>query len=145
MSFTIYVSTVSKDDGNMFDRAVVERAFKEIAVNQAGSYWNLRSPEGPIASATIFIKDQSKISGFSANRPPSYSGFPKFWNAMFEILRQTRTIIFWPAAKGPHPRCCIADLALVPDLPSDLTNALGKPAIVSSGAEIEAAIALTGH
>jgi|ERR1700728_176149 len=145
MSFSIYLSTMNNTDGNMFDRAVVERAFKEIAVDQVGSYWNLRSPDGHIASATIFIKDQPKISWFSANRPPSYSGFPKFWNAMFEILRQTRTIIYWPAAEGPHPRCCVADLTLVPDLPSDLTNALGKPAIVSSGAEIEAAIALTSH
>jgi len=145
MSFSIYVSTMNNDDENMFDRSVVERAFRDISVDQTGGYWNLRSPDGRIASTTIFIEDKLKISGFSANRPPSYSGFPKFWNAMFEILRQTRTIIFWPAAKGPHPRCCVADLALVPDLSSDLTNALGKPAIVSAGAEIEAAIALTDH
>src|SRR5208282_669947 len=121
MSFSIYVSTVNNDDGNMFDRVIVERAFKDIAVNQAGVYWNLRRLDGHVASATIFIEGQLKISGFAANRPPSYSGFPKFWDAMFEILRQTRTIMFWPAAKGPHPRCCVADLALVPDLRSDLT------------------------
>jgi hypothetical protein len=145
MSFTIYVSTVNNGDKNMFDRAIVERAFKDIVVNQTGNYWNLRSPDGHIASATIFIKDQPKTFRFAANRPPSYSGFPKFWNAMFEILSQTHTIMFWPAAKGPHPRCCVADPALVPDLPSDLTDALGEPVIVSSGAEIEAAIALTGH
>jgi hypothetical protein len=81
MSFSIYLSKVNNDDGNMFDRAVVEYAFKDIAVNQTGAYWNLRSPNGHIASATIFIGDRPKISGFSANRPPSYSGFPKFWNA----------------------------------------------------------------
>jgi hypothetical protein len=144
MSFSIYLSTMNNDDGNMFDRTVVERAFKEIAVNQAGTYWNIRSPDGHIASTTIFIGDQSMISGFSANRPPSYSGFPKFWNAMFEVSSQTRTILFWPAG-GSRPHCCVADPALVPDLPSDLTHALGKPAIVSFGAEIEAAIALTGH
>lgn len=144
MSFSIYLSTVNNDDKNMFDRAVVERAFKELAVNQAGDYWNLRTPDGHIASATILIDDQPKISGFSANRPPPYSGFPKFWDAMFEILSQTRTILFWPEG-GPRPHCCIANPGLLPDLPSEWTNALGKPAIVSSGAEIEAAIALTGH
>lgn len=145
MSFSIYVSTLNNDDKNTFDRAVVERAFRDITTDQTGGCWNLRSPDGRIASTTIFIKDKPKISGFSANRPPSYSGFPKFWNAMFEILSQTHTILFWPAAKGPHPRCCVADPALLPDLPSEWTNALGKPAIVSSGAEIEAAIALTSH
>ena len=144
MSFSIYVSTLNNDDKNTFDRAVVERAFRDIAMDQTGGYWNLRSPDGRIASTTIFIKDKPKISGFSANRPPSYSRFPKFWDAMFEILSQTRTILFWPAG-GPRPHCCVADPTLLPDLPSDLTNALGKPAIVSSGAEIEAAIALTGQ
>jgi hypothetical protein len=144
MSLTIYVSTLNNDDRSMFDRAIVERAFKDIAVNQTGGYWNLRSPDGHITSATIFIEDKPKSSGFSANRPPPYSRFPKFWDAMFEILSQTRTILFWPAG-GPPPHCCVADPALLPDIPSDLTDALGKPAIVSSGAEIEAAIALTDH
>jgi hypothetical protein len=145
MSFSIYISTMNNDDENMFDRAIVERAFGDIAVDQTGGYWNLRSPDGRLASTTIFIKDKPKISGFSANRPPSYPGFPKFWNAMFEILCHTPTILYWPAAKGPHPSCCVADPALLPDLPGEWTNALGKPAIVSSGAEIEAAIALTGN
>ena len=76
MSFSIYVSTMNDDDENMFDRAGVERAFRDIAVDQTGGYWNLRSPDGRIASTTIFIKDKPTISGFSANRPPSYSRFP---------------------------------------------------------------------
>lgn len=63
---------------------------------------------------------------------------------MFEVLSQTHAILFWPAAKGPHPRCCV-DPASLPDLPGEWTNALGKPTIVWSGAEIEAAITLTRH
>ena len=35
----------------------------------------------------------------------------------------------------------IIERALLPDLPRDMTDALGQPAIVSSGAEIDAAIA----
>ena len=97
MSFSIYVSTMNNDDENMFDRSVVERAFRDISVDQTGGYWNLRSPDGRIASTTIFLEDKPNISGFSANRPPSYSGFPKFWNAMFEILSQTH------AASGERP------------------------------------------
>ena len=31
---------------------------------------------GTIGSAATLIEDKPKISGFSANRPPSYSGFP---------------------------------------------------------------------
>jgi hypothetical protein len=78
MSFSIYVSTVNSDDGNTFDRAVVERAFEDIAMNRAAACWNLRSPDGRLAPTTIFIEEQPKISGLAENRPPSYSGFPKF-------------------------------------------------------------------
>ena len=143
MGFTVFVSTATNDERDMFDRAIVERAFKDIAVDQTGDYWNLRGPDGHIVSATIWIDDQPRISNFAADRPPSYSYFPKYWDAMFEILSQTRTVLFWPASV-PRPHCCVADPALVPDLPKDMTDALGKPAIVSSGAEMDAAIARSG-
>ena len=38
MSFTIFVSTATNNESDMFDRVIVERAFKDIAVKQAGDY-----------------------------------------------------------------------------------------------------------
>lgn len=144
MSFTVFISTIGNGGKDTFDRAIVERAFKSIAVDQRGDYWNLRTPDGKIGFATISVEDQPKITGLSADRPPSFAGFPKFWDAMFEILAQTRTMLFWPT-EGPHPIYCVADPALIQDLSADVIAALGQPAVVSSGAEIDAAIALTGH
>jgi hypothetical protein len=60
----IFVSTLTDDEAAQFDRAIVERAFKAIAVDQLGGYWNLQTPEGEMTSATISVADQPRISHF---------------------------------------------------------------------------------
>jgi hypothetical protein len=139
VSLDIFLSTLTDDEAAQFDRAIVERAFKAIAVDQLGGYWNLRTSEGEMTSATISVADQARISHFSANRPPDYGYFPEFWNAMFEVLRQTRTVLFWPAG-GPKPHCCLANPDMTPQVPASLIDAIGEPAFVTSGAEIDAVL-----
>jgi hypothetical protein len=136
VSLDIFLSTLTDDEGASFDRAIVERAFKAIAVDQLGGYWNLRTPAGEMTSATISVADQPRISHFAANRPPGYGYFPEFWNAMFEVLRQTRTVVFWPAG-GPKPHCCLANPDMISHGPASLIEAIGEPAFVTSGAEID--------
>jgi hypothetical protein len=131
------VSTLTDDEAAQFDRAIVERAFKAIAVDQPGGYWNLRTPEGEMTSATISVADQPRISHFSANRPPGYGCVPEFWNAMFGVLHQTRTVLFWPAG-GPKPHCGLVNPDMIPQVPASLIEAIGEPAFVTSGAEIDA-------
>jgi hypothetical protein len=138
MSLDIFLSTVTGEEADNFDRGIAERAFKGIAADQDGEHWHLRT-----CSTTILIHDarpapqHSKIAAVSANRPPSYEHVPEFWEAMFEILVQTRTIMYWPAG-GPLPHCCIANPAMIPGVPADLIDALGEPAFVSSGEDIQA-------
>jgi len=115
-----------------FDRAIIERVFKAVTVDQVGDHWYLR-----IGAGTMSVDDEPKITGISVNRPPSYEYFPEFWDAMFDVLRQTRTMLLWPAG-GPRPYCCVANPAMTPDVPSNLIEALGEPAFVTSGAEIDA-------
>ena len=43
MSLDIYLLTLTDDEAAQFDRAIVERAFKDIAVDQLGDYWHLRT------------------------------------------------------------------------------------------------------
>jgi hypothetical protein len=137
VSLDIFLSALTEDKAALFDRAIVERAFKAIAVDQLGGYWNLRTPKGEMTSATISVADQPRISHFSANRPPGYGYFPEFWNAMFDVLQQTRTVLFWPA-DGPKPHCCLANPDVIPHLPASLIEAIGEPALVTSGAQIDA-------
>jgi len=144
MSFDIFLSVLPGSEEDRFARSLVERAFTGLTPKLIGDYWNLRTPGGEDCFANVSIDDEPEIDGFSVNRPPSFEAFPEFWNAMFEILHQTRTILFWPD-DGPYPTYCIANPVLVTDPPPILIEIMGEPAIVSSGAEIDAAISRTGH
>jgi hypothetical protein len=137
MSLDIFISAMTDDEAGKFDRALVERAFQSIAVDQNGDYWNLQTRQREMTSVTISVAKEPQISHFSANRPPDYHSFPEFWDAMFDVLRQTHTLLFWPA-DGPIPHCCLAN----PDMlvSAEVINALGEPAFVTSGAEMEAAV-----
>jgi hypothetical protein len=64
VSLDIFVSTLTDDEAAQFDRAIVERAFKAIAVDQLGGYWNLQTPEGEMTSAMISVADRPRISHF---------------------------------------------------------------------------------
>ncbi len=66
------------------------------------------------------------------NRPPF---IPEFWNAIYEVLRQTKTMLYWPSSADP--RCCIAQVNADADFLKRVEEALGPPAIVTCGAEIE--------
>jgi hypothetical protein len=138
MSLDIFLSTVTGEEADNFERGIAERAFKDIVADEDGEHWHLRT-----CSATVLIhnarpaRQHSKIAGVSANRPPSYEYVPEFWEAMFEILVQTRTMMYWPAG-GPLPHCCIANPAMISAVPANLIDTLGEPAFVSSGEDIHA-------
>lgn len=142
MSFQIFLMTTTEDERDNFDRAIVERAFKDIAVRQDNEWWQLQTPEGDEVFATVHVHQKPRLSGFSVIRPPSFEVFPTFWDAVFDVLRQTRTVLAWPGGPPPY---CVANPALVPDLPADLIEAWGNPPpIVSSGADIVAAMERSG-
>jgi hypothetical protein len=139
VSLDIFISTLTDNEIEKFDRAVVERAFRGIAVDQTGNYWNLQTPQRERTSVTVSVDEEATISAFSANRPPAYRSFPEFWNAMFEVLRETHTVLFWPACETVS-HCCVANPKMAAHVSGDIVAALGEPAFVSSGAEIEAAM-----
>jgi hypothetical protein len=64
VSLDIFASTLTDDEAAQFDRAIIERAFKAIAVDQLGGYWNLQTPEGEMTSAMISVADRTRISHF---------------------------------------------------------------------------------
>jgi hypothetical protein len=135
MGFEIFLTSVSTDEKDRFDRALVEHAFKNLADDVSGGHWNLVGADGERYSAEVDIREEPRLSGFGVSRPPFV---PEFWDAMFEIMRQTRTFLFWP--DSDPPQCCIANPDIIHDLPEGMVEALGEPVFASSGAEIEAAV-----
>ena len=142
MSFDIFVIATPLQDGASFDRAVVERAFAKLTDDTLSDYWRLRMADGSETYATLLIDEEPTISGFCVNRPPSFEAFPEFWTALFNVMAETRALLHWPG-DGPTPRACVTDPSVIETLPPDFIEGLGTPTVAASGADLDAAIALT--
>jgi hypothetical protein len=83
--------------------------------------------------ADVYIDDGDDIMGPTFN----YCGGDAFWQGVYELLKRTRSAIFWPAL---GPSCVVTDEATLAHLSADFLKSVGKPTIVHSGAEIADAI-----
>jgi hypothetical protein len=138
MSFDIYVLVITEGDRDHFPRAMVERAFASIAIDLSGDHWILQPPNGESVMANVSIDEEALINGFSVNRPTHYDYFPELWDALYDVMRQTRTILFWPTNSGC---CCIANAAFAAELPADFVADWPKLTFASNGLDVHNAIA----
>lgn len=136
----MFILTIREDVDDSFERTIVEKAFAPFLTDTSGDYWNLHDTNGQLRFVNMHVDEAAKIGSFSINRPPSYDSFPEFWNALFDVLSRTKTVLVWPG-EGPHPTSCIANRTFAEELPADFIEHMGMPAIVCSGAEIDGAIA----
>ncbi len=74
------------------------------------------------------------IRSFGVNRPPANL---VFWDLILQVLRDTPSVIYWP---GYGTVACVANPAVIREMPPDMVEALGYPLVVSRGNEILAAI-----
>ena len=139
MGFDIFLMT-GKAEENRFDRAIVERAFASNAADTSSGWWALRMSTGEPCAGELSIDQTPTIDGFAVHRPPD---LPWFWDAIFEVLRQTRTFLVWPAV-GPGPPYCVANEDWKSYIGEELTEDMGEPALVRSGADIPAALDASG-
>lgn len=139
MSFDIFVTTLTDDKNDLFERSIVERAFSALSSDQTEENWSLHTADGELTSADLSIDEGPRIPYFAVGRPPF---IPEFWQAIFEVLQQTRTAIWWPTTG--HPNYCVANPDLMAHFPDEVIAQSGEPTFVSSGAEIEAAIIASG-
>ena len=137
MSFDIYLLTFGKDESGdrlRFNRLIVEKAFETIALDRKSDYWPMEMPDGLLTLGTVSIDLQSRIEGFSVNSPPAAMAF---WDAMYDVLRQTPTLLAWP---GRGPSYCVTLSNYAGLAPAGMIEELGEPTVVTSGADISAAI-----
>jgi len=136
MSFSIYVSALSGGKLTTIKRSIVTDAFADLIgiVDYCG--WQLTLPDWGLCSGHFYIEDLPEIQGFSINRPPLA---PVFADALYTVMHQTPTVLMWPD-NGPDPCCCVANPAVIREMPPDMIEALGMPTVVHSGEEIIACI-----
>jgi hypothetical protein len=139
MSFDIYIGAFKGGEATTFDRSIVEDAFQSLIAFSNADGWQLMIPGWGVTGGFLYIDDTPQITDFAVNRPPFG---PEFVEALFSVLRQTPTVLFWPGV-GPHPRACVADASVIAELPPDMIESLGNPTVVSSGAEMDDCISLS--
>ena len=141
MSFDMFVLMIRNDGKDCFERAIAERAFASVVEDVQESDWTCHDDDDVgthILIGGLDTDDEAEmIDGFSINRPPTYDHRPEFWNALFEVLRQTRTFLMWPD-DGPGPTYCIANVDLEKEFPAEYIADFGRPAVISCGADIVA-------
>lgn len=142
MSLDMFVDAFSEDGENEFSRTLVEQAFAPFVEDVKDTHWCLNLRSGEQTSVNMDVDESELIDGFSINRPPSYESFPEFWDALYQVLRQTRTFCFVAGAKE-DPNCCAANpdvMNEVPETVQEIAEPRGGPRLVASAAELEAAL-----
>ncbi len=125
MSFDIFLGCFKNADAAPFPRSLLERAFASFIEKKEQTSWKLVN-----SLADVWVTDQAEIAGFMVSRPPG-DDHP-FWPALFDFMRQTGSVLYWPGGDGT----VVTDAAVIPNLPVDMIKALGEPIIVTSPAEI---------
>lgn len=142
MSLDMFVSAFSEDGENDFPRSIVEQAFAPFVEDVKDTYWRLNLRSGEQTFIDMDVEAGEMIDGFSINRPPSYEGFPEFWEALYNVLRQTRAFCVLAGVRE-DPNCCAANPDVINEVPEplqDVAAARGGVRLVSSAAELEAAL-----
>lgn len=133
MSFMVILQTLKGDEETFFERAIVERLFAPHVRDLSGDMWEIHWPDGSGCSAQLYIDDAPMISSFNVERPP---GFVEFWDTMFQVMKETGTLLVWPG----EPFCCVADAAVLDELPKGFVEETiregGSLPVVSSGREL---------
>jgi hypothetical protein len=132
----MFVFTVPPDSAERFPVALVEKAFAPyLPENHDGALF--LDGEQTWTTMTVHGDDGELINGFSFNRPPSYEGFPGFWDALYTVMRQTRTMCLI-AGFGDDASWCVANPDIRDHLPEGFTADFGELKFASSAAELGA-------
>jgi hypothetical protein len=127
MGFDIFFDCFDRGEPADFPIALIERGFGRYAEGKGPECWVLLYPDG--ARSELFVDaTEANVSDFMVARPPVH---PEFWRAIFDLLRETPSCLYWPGG-GP----VIANPAVREHLPPEMIEALGEPTIVSAGEQI---------
>jgi hypothetical protein len=91
-----------------------------------------------VPTAHVSLRLGQVIDGFSVNRPPDKDWFPGFWDALYSVLRQTRSFCVVAGVPG-NPMYCVANPDTL-DERAAVMDADDRACVVHSGADLAAAL-----
>jgi hypothetical protein len=130
MGFDLFLLSFQNGESSTFPISLVERRFGAYATSRDEDWWVLEYPDGGYCE--VFIDATGEVvETFMVARPPASL---EFWQALFELLRETPSCLCWPGG-GP----LIANPSVRDQLPKG-KGELGEPTIVSTPEQICEAI-----
>ncbi|HEX9490888.1 MAG TPA: hypothetical protein VF930_11415 [Stellaceae bacterium] len=123
MSFEVFLQCYRDSEPFRFPRAVVEEAFP-FADRRDPGCWELKFPDG--GRSDLYIDDELEIWNLMVSR---LARSPELWTGLFDILRRTGSMLFWPGGGS-----VVADESVVPHLLPDII--MEPLTVVREGSEI---------
>jgi hypothetical protein len=133
MSAEVGIVCYEKGELATLPNAVILGALEPFIEEREEDYWVLSFPDGGGGEMEA-LGDES---GFDLCIGDPSGG--DLFDALFEILRQTHTLLWWPGGD----RQVTADPHITDHLPPGFVAESGEPILVASGADILAEIAKT--
>jgi hypothetical protein len=130
VSLEIFVVFFSDQEPATVPRTIIETAFGPFVVRVEPGLMQLSFPDD--GEADVFVDDAAEVGGMMISGPPPN---PEFWESLFDILRQTRSALFWPPGQ-----LVVANPGAIEHLPPDMVESMGEPIVVSAPSEILQAI-----
>ena|SRR5579863_3815512 len=122
MSFDIFLAHFENGEVRTFKREIFDRLFGAFTVGTPEpKFMRVRFPDG--GGADIYVENKSDLSGMMFN----HCGGDAFYDALYELIRQTGSVVFWP---GVGRTSVIADPAVVEHLPANFIESCGQPVLV---------------
>src|SRR5258708_810802 len=91
MSFDIFLTHFKNGEVTTFKRAVFDQLFGVFAVGpREHRFMRVQFPDG--GGADIYVDDEGDLAGMMFN----HCGGDSFYDALYELIRQTGSVVFWP-------------------------------------------------
>jgi len=126
MSFDIFLGCMKNGESATFPRALVETAFAPFIESRSDRSWKLTD-----SLADVWIQAGPEIYGFTVSRPPGDEH--PFWQALFDLMRQTQSVLYWPS---DGPASVVTDEAVIAHMPAEMIEIVGPVIVVETPLEI---------
>jgi len=135
MSFELYVQSFKDGEPAGIPLGVIRTAFGGFLSEQERDYWHITY--GPSDSCELALSalpnSLAQVHCITIARPCSN---PRFWSSLIELLSIGNTVLYFPGCSGPM----VLNAGAAAHLPPDMLASLGKPIVVSSGADMLARV-----
>jgi hypothetical protein len=133
MSFEIYIQCFKDGEESAgLSRKKIRAAFGPFVTETEPGFWQLKYDPSNSCEVLLAAKGQM-VTGFTVLRPCEDA---RLWESLIEILKLGNVVLYFPGEGCP----LVADESVIPHLPADMVETLGRPKCIKHGAEIQQAI-----